>query len=193
MFNARQCCCGKVMFSVMSFYHSVHRGVPLWPLLMMHWASSYRDPLCRALALQPLPPPPFLRALPPSWSGSLCIWPHPLYRAPWTCSFFLTSTSLYWDLLHDMFKLVHYKAHTVSKRAVGILLECILFISVSWFVPFLVYDSRVNQGSHLHVALSPKVSLTECIANRYLLWFTTMKLCESFWSKNTLILQIQST
>ena len=34
----------KVMFSLVSVCHSVHRGVPMWPLPMMHWTSLYRAP-----------------------------------------------------------------------------------------------------------------------------------------------------
>ena len=41
---ARERSCGKVMFShVRLFVHKKGRG-PMWPLLMMHWTTLYRDP-----------------------------------------------------------------------------------------------------------------------------------------------------
>ena len=47
--TACQRSCGKVMFSVMPVYHSVHGeggelGGPMRPLPMMHWNSLYRPP-----------------------------------------------------------------------------------------------------------------------------------------------------
>ena len=41
--TVRQRSCWKLLFSVMSVCHSVHRGDPMWPLPVMHWTSPYRD------------------------------------------------------------------------------------------------------------------------------------------------------
>ena len=67
-FTNRQRNYGKVMFSPVSVCHSNLRGVPMWPLPMMHCTYQYRDPpapplpldmgtYCTETTTQPLPLP----------------------------------------------------------------------------------------------------------------------------------------
>ena len=54
---------------------------------------------------------------------------------PWRVQTYSNWTSLYKDTLpQNVFKIIHYEARTVSKRAVGIRLECLLVYVVFTFI-----------------------------------------------------------
>ena len=127
------------MFSYVSVHHSVHRGVPMWPLPMMHWTSLYSPspspgstpppdmghggPLnhSRHEHGDPSGPPPLLVTS----GGHHC-------RPVQICSLDLTIQGP-----HSYWLLVATKAHTVSKRAECILLECFLVYQCCLLFPIL--------------------------------------------------------
>ena len=108
--------CGKVIFLVLSVCHSVHRGVSPH-VTIIHGALD--------LAIQGSQPtsgpcplhmgPHYTGTLAPLWSlAPIDMGPHCTGTpARQTCSNFL-----------------HYEAHTIGKRAVCILLECFLVVSM---------------------------------------------------------------
>ena len=49
----------------------------------------------------------------------------------------------------DMFMFIHYKAHTVDKRPVGILLECFLVESAIWLITSRIRHSRSSVRQYL--------------------------------------------
>ena len=122
--TACQRSCGKEMFSVVSVHQSYYpqgRGVPMWPLPMMHWTWLYRCPPIRLWT------PHTLDLAPPDsdiwWSlletCSTCSFEDtsPLPRPPG-----VTSGSGYWS------------TYGWRKWVVRILLECFLFFQRLWWL-----------------------------------------------------------
>ena len=100
IFIARQQSCGKIMFSVVSVCHSVHRGV------------SHVTIAQDALELTIQGPPQF-PALPPP-------------RPPRTCSNLFNWDLAVQLPTMVLFKLVNCEVRNVGKQVVGILLGCFL-------------------------------------------------------------------
>ena len=115
----------KVMFSMLSVSLSVHwgEGGAMWPLPMMHWSHHNGSTHVQWLPIAP--------ALAPSPAMNWFHFVQLVHHCPVSPNMFklvqlgprcagATSTSPH------MFKVVHHEERTVSKRAVGILLECFL-------------------------------------------------------------------
>ena len=123
--TARQRCCGKVMFSIVSVYRG-GRGL-MWPLPMMHWTSPCREPLTPAS-----PPSPDME--PHCTKLSWFPWTWNPYRDPphgtdiWRSRVETCSNLFTWDPPPSN----GTEAHTVGKRAVRILLEYFLVFNEAW-------------------------------------------------------------
>ena len=112
IFTASQRSSGKVIFSVVSVCLSVCRWGAMWPLPVMHWASSYRNPQ------------PFPRTQDPTKQRA------PLGPALVPLDMFNLNLTVDGPTPPiDMFKLVYYESRTVGKRADCLLLEYFLVVT----------------------------------------------------------------
>ena len=100
--TARQRCCGKVMFSQVSVCLSVHTGVLVWPLPMMHWTLLYRP----SAADMGAPIPALCRWHLVAVTGNLfkCVHCTSLYRLPpWYWHLMVTEASTVGILIFSCF------------------------------------------------------------------------------------------